>query len=177
MVKVIVGIEPNTYTFHAHEGILSKSSFFERALNGGFKESITREVKLPEDDPDIFSSVLEYLYCQEYSPRITIVKADHWAGPTFLKAGARTIPGYAAAPEQPELQGAAAMRHAKIYCLAEKFGMTDLQELVLEKLRLCGPVRDIQFIKLGAYLLENASDSRGSVSAFLKPYVVGIPRS
>lgn len=173
MVKIIAGTSPNSRTFYAHEGILSKTQFFNRALNGKFQEATTREVELPEDDPEAFSSVLEFLYGEEYSPRLITERSDK----PGVRAGALSITGYFAVTEQPDQLCAAAMRHAKIYCLADKFGITDLQKLVLQKLRLCGPLRDLNFLKVAAYLTANSSDYNDELSAFLKPYIQGIPRT
>lgn len=170
VVKVTVGPQPGARTFFAHQGILSKSIFFDRALNGNFRESQTHEVDLPEDCPEAFSSVLEFLYSEEYSPRLEMV----FSPPRGTKV--KGILGYEKS-EQPRQLCAAAMRHAKIYCLADKLGMVNLQKLVLEKLRLCGPLRDINFLTLATYLLANSSDYQGELSAFLKPYVVGIPKT
>lgn len=168
MVKIIVG--PSSETFYAHEGILTKVDYFDRTLNGEFLESKTREVTLPDDDPQIFSSILEFLYSEEYSARFKMV------GGTKGTKGVKSIPGYNGV-ELPKHLCAAAMRHAKIYCLADKFGMTNLQKLVLEKLRFCGPLRNINFLEVASYLVANSSDYQGEVSAFLEPYIAGIPDS
>lgn len=166
MVKVIVG--PSSQIFYAHEGILTKVDYFDRTLSGGFMESKTREVTLPDDDPQIFSSVLEFLYSEEYSARFKM------AGGTKGVKGVKSIPGYNGVGLSRHLR-AAAMRHAKIYCLADKFGMAKLQKLVLEKLRFCGPLRNTNFLEVASYLVANSSDYQGEVSAFLEPYIAGIP--
>lgn len=170
-------------------------------------------VTLPEDDPKVFSSILEYLYSDEYSPRMitrigarpqpqasSSAFANLFGHPVPYRIGTdgvfepgspvrsapaprqmqnytpvREIEGYDGT-ENPEQQCEAALRHAMIYCMAEKFGMNRLQTLVLEKLKLCGPVKDVLFVKVAAYLVENASDVDGQLTEFLTPYIPGIPK-
>jgi hypothetical protein len=213
VIEIVVG-ETAPRTFRAHKAILCKSPFFNCALNGSFKEARENMVKLPEDDPKIFSSILEYLYGDEYSPRmITRVGGrphPHTPSSAFanifghpvpyrlgsdgvIETGSPARPGSAqlqmlnhTAPvreiegydgtENPEQQCEAALRHAKIYCLAEKLGIVGLQTLVLEKLKLCGPVKDVLFVRVAAYLVENASDVDGQLTEFLTPYIPGIPK-
>lgn len=214
VIQVVVGDAAETArTFLAHKGILCKSPFFSCALNGSFREARENTVMLPEDDPKIFSSVLEYLYAEEYSPRIVTragSRKSHTQSSAFANifghpvpyhlgsdgvidsgsparsdpsplqsmlnrsAPVREIEGYDGT-ENPEQQCEAALRHAKIYCLAEKLGIGRLQTLVLEKLKLCGPVKDVLFVKVAAYLVENASDVDGQLTEFLTPYIPGIP--
>lgn len=46
------------------------SPFFTAALRGQFLESHSKRINLPEEIPEIFSSVLEYLYKGDYYPRL-----------------------------------------------------------------------------------------------------------
>lgn len=45
-----------------------KSEFFRKALDGEFKEACQQAVDLPEEDPDIFSFVVAYLYEERFVP-------------------------------------------------------------------------------------------------------------
>ncbi|KAI5841035.1 hypothetical protein DFP73DRAFT_556623 [Morchella snyderi] len=176
MVKVTVG---GTQTFYAHEGILSKSDFFQKALNGGFKEASTREVLLPEDDPEIFSSVLEYLYSEEYAPRLKltkVVKNSYDYNHSLHDSSFQALPCiYGSKPKNEDI-ALAALRHAKIYCLADKLGLKHLQTLVITKLKLSGPLLGVDFLKVASYLMQNSYDSDGSLGAFLSSYVSGVPK-
>lgn len=177
MVKVLVG---GKNTFYAHEGILSKSAFFERALNGGFKEATTREVLLPDDEPEIFSSVLEYLYGEEYAPRLkfhkTVKVLSGCKSHSYVDSNFQTLPCiFGSSPKYDDI-ASAALRHAKIYCLADKLGLKALQALVITKLRLCGPLVGVDFLAVASYLMQNSSDSDGSLGVFLSSFVTGIPK-
>jgi len=48
--------------FAAHEDVLSVSPFFVAACRGQFFEAQSKRIDLPDEEPEIFSCVLEYLY-------------------------------------------------------------------------------------------------------------------
>ena len=48
--------------FAAHEDVLSMSPFFVAACRGQFLGSQSKRIDLPDEEPEIFSCVLEYLY-------------------------------------------------------------------------------------------------------------------
>jgi hypothetical protein len=48
--------------FAAHEDVLSQSPFFAAACRGQFLEAESKRIDLPDEEPEIFSCVLEYLY-------------------------------------------------------------------------------------------------------------------
>lgn len=71
IVTLSVGREQRL--FAAHEDVLRHSPYFGELCNGQFFQS-TKRIDLPEDEPEIFSSVLEYLYKGDYYPRIEFDK-------------------------------------------------------------------------------------------------------
>lgn len=48
--------------FAAHEDVLSASPYFAAAIRGQFLEAQSKRIDLPDEEPEIFSCVLEYLY-------------------------------------------------------------------------------------------------------------------
>jgi len=54
--------------FAAHEDVLSQSSYFDACLRGQFLEG--KRMALPDEEPEVFSAVLEYLYKGDYYPRL-----------------------------------------------------------------------------------------------------------
>ncbi|KAH7094899.1 hypothetical protein FB567DRAFT_600599 [Paraphoma chrysanthemicola] len=63
MLAVIVGKEPRQERFLVHEGIFSaRSEFFRRAMNGNWAERDERLIELPEDDPEVFSMYVNFVY-------------------------------------------------------------------------------------------------------------------
>ncbi|KAL2177482.1 uncharacterized protein P884DRAFT_269857 [Thermothelomyces heterothallicus CBS 202.75] len=53
--------------FKAHRAIVCpQSPFFDRAITGGFSESTTGVVELPDDDPNVLERFLQFLYTGNY---------------------------------------------------------------------------------------------------------------
>ncbi|OAF56647.1 hypothetical protein VC83_07193 [Pseudogymnoascus destructans] len=61
IVTVYVG--PREKRYSVHKALLtSQSEYFERALNGKFKEADEQTIRLPEDSPDAFDLLIGWLY-------------------------------------------------------------------------------------------------------------------
>jgi hypothetical protein len=73
-VTLCVGSEQRL--FAAHEDVLSHSPYFASLLQAQFYEP-NKRIELAEDEPEIFSSVLEYLYKGDYYPRMEFDKRRH----------------------------------------------------------------------------------------------------
>ncbi|KAM5432595.1 hypothetical protein McanCB56680_008008 [Microsporum canis] len=77
IVTICVG--PDQRLFAAHEDVLCVSPFFSACCRGQFLESHTKRINLPGEQPEILSSVLEYLYKGDYYPRLMHNKRrDTW---------------------------------------------------------------------------------------------------
>ena len=99
MYKLFVG--PEKKLFHAHEAVLSRSPVFERMCNGTFKESVEKQIDLPEDDAVAFGCVLEFMYLG-------------------------VVHGY----EAPDRAAQVAVL-ADVYILADKYQLEDLKEFII----------------------------------------------
>ncbi|KAK0118545.1 hypothetical protein ONS95_007433 [Cadophora gregata] len=63
IVDIYVGNDSSKKHFQIHKAILcSKLPFFDSMFNSGFKEGINNSANLPEDDPDAFDVLLEWIY-------------------------------------------------------------------------------------------------------------------
>jgi len=71
IVTLCVGREQRL--FAAHEDVLCHSPYFASLCRNQFFQS-NRRIDLPEDEPEVFSSVLEYLYKGDYYPRLELDK-------------------------------------------------------------------------------------------------------
>jgi hypothetical protein len=65
IITMVVGKEGRL--FAAHEDVLSLSPFFAAACRGQLLESSSKRIELPDEEPEIFSCVLEYLYVSHIS--------------------------------------------------------------------------------------------------------------
>ena len=66
--------------FAAHEDVLSASSFFTKACRGQYRsDALSKRIDLPDEEPEIFSCVLEYLYvCDPISIRSDTLLVLQW---------------------------------------------------------------------------------------------------
>ena len=77
IITLCVG--PEQRLFAGHEDVLCQSPFFQAACRGQFLESNAKRINLPEEQPEILSSVLEYLYKGDYYPKLLHNKRrDTW---------------------------------------------------------------------------------------------------
>ncbi len=78
-----------------------------------------RQIELPDEDNDAVGSFLEFLYTGEYFPRKV--------------PGQRVLETHPSLPEVDD-SGEHLLRHARIFTLAEKFGMELLKKLAASKI-------------------------------------------
>ena len=86
-----------------------------------------RVVNLPNEDLDAVVSFIQYLYTDEYSPRLVPNPKRH--DETILEP---LDPDWAVA--QKDEDGSHLLKHARIYTLAEKLGMDELKTLAHAKI-------------------------------------------
>lgn len=69
IVTLTVGREGRL--FAAHEDVLRQAPFFEAACRDHhFRDAQSKRISLPDEEPEVFSAVLEYLYKGDYYPRL-----------------------------------------------------------------------------------------------------------
>jgi len=77
IITIVVGSDQRL--FAGHEDVICRSPFFRAACKDQFLESNGKRVILPDEQPEILSSVLEYLYKGDYYPRLLHNKRkDTW---------------------------------------------------------------------------------------------------
>lgn len=77
IITICVG--PDQRLFAGHEEVLCRSPYFEAACKGQFFENNARRINLPDEQPEILSAVLEYLYKGDYYPKLLHNKRkDTW---------------------------------------------------------------------------------------------------
>lgn len=76
MITLFVG--QDQVEFHAHEGTLCKIRFFQAAVQGSFRESLTKSIDMPEDTPNAVSALIEFLYTGNYTyPYYSTISSLH----------------------------------------------------------------------------------------------------
>ncbi|KAF6232634.1 hypothetical protein HO173_009073 [Letharia columbiana] len=99
-VTLVVGEAETTFQVHEAE-LFEASPVFKAAFNSDFRESSERKMNLPEDDPDIFNLMVEWLYSHRYD--ILQPTGDKIRDETRF------------------------MEPMRLYVLADKYGMTSLK--------------------------------------------------
>ncbi|KAI4107883.1 MAG: hypothetical protein LQ339_002493 [Xanthoria mediterranea] len=105
IVTVLVGIAGTPFCIHW--GLLtSKSTFFNAALTGSWQECSDGKIRLVEEDPELFSTYVLWIYNQDWT-------VDETNGGKPLSSDA----------------------HCKLYILADRFGSESLQNQIVDRLR------------------------------------------
>ncbi|KAI9885868.1 MAG: COP9 signalosome (CSN) subunit [Watsoniomyces obsoletus] len=162
IITIVCGREQRL--FAAHEDVLCHSPFFAAACRGQFQEAHTRRIDLPDEEPEIFSSVLEYLYKGDYYPRIHHNKRrDAWeledggaGGSTVFHSGVAGV----------------VLKDTVIYCTADKYGLEELKRLALRKQGLQSGIQCSTILTSARYAYANTPDSDPKLRAHYLSLIV-----
>jgi hypothetical protein len=132
IITLVVG--PEQRLFAAHEDVLCISPFFATALHGHFLEGHPKRLSLPEDDPVVFSTILEYLYKGDYYPRLVQNKRRNtWELEDVELGNSKTGGRGFESTIYDSGVGDYILKDTVIYCCASKYGLEELQRLALRK--------------------------------------------
>ncbi|KAF7951285.1 hypothetical protein EAE96_006607 [Botrytis aclada] len=155
--------------FAAHEDVLSLSPYFATAMRGQFFEAQSKRITLPDEEPEIFSCVLEYLYKGDYYPRLIHNKrrnsweledADHSPNPENI--GGR---GSVEATSYISSVGEHLLKDTVIYCAAEKYGLEELKRVALRKQGLQSGIEVATILRSARYAYDNTPDTDSRLRA------------
>lgn len=157
-------VGPEQRLFAAHENVLSTSPFFAAICKGQFLESSTKRVNLPEELPEVFSSVLEYLYKGDYYPRLLHNKRRNaWELEDVADSnGAR---GATESTIFHKVIGQALLKDTLLYCTAERYGLDELKRLALRKQGLQSGVQCSTILASARYAYANTPDNDSKLRA------------
>lgn len=137
-MTLVVGQEQRI--FAAHENVLCASPFFNNVLRQEVMDFQNKRIALPDEEPEIFSSVLEYLYKGDYYPRLVHNKRQNsWEMERPIDEGR----GSAESTVYHRGIDGELLKDTVIYCAAEKYGLDELKRVALRKqgLRKSSPSR------------------------------------
>ena len=127
IITLVVGREQRL--FAAHEDVLCISPFFQAACRGQFMEATSKRISLPDEEPEIFSSILEYLYKGDYYPRLVHNKRrNSWE----IESGTGGTGSVESTVYHHGVDGEL-LKDTVIYCTAEKYGLDELKRVALRK--------------------------------------------
>jgi hypothetical protein len=166
IITIVVGQEQRL--FAAHEDVLSHSPFLASACRDKFFEGNDRRVYLLDEEPEIFSCVLEYLYKGDYSPRLLHDKRRN----TWMLEGDMESPkiggrGHAnpSATIYHSGVGDVILRDTAVYCAAERYGLDELKRLSLRKQGLQSGIEVSTILRSARYAYDNTPDTDSRLRA------------
>ncbi|TQN64461.1 hypothetical protein CSHISOI_10967 [Colletotrichum shisoi] len=154
VVTLLVGQGESEAIVTAHQALLVKSPFFKEACAQFSDDGSPRQVELVGEDLDAVGCFLEYLYTGEYFPRKV--------------AGSRTLEEDPATPDV-DTDGAQLLKHARVYTLAEKFGVPGLRTLASSKIHCVNSTAkgEIAYARyVYAYTSKDDTTIRAPVASF-----------
>jgi hypothetical protein len=169
IVTLTVGHEGRI--FAAHEEVLCQSPFFEQACRDQYLEVQSKRISLPDEEPEIFSAVLEYLYKGDYYPRLLHNKhRNSWEledavrspDPSEKNAGGR---GAVEATMYVTSVGQYLLRDSVVYCAAERYGLEELKRLSLRKQGLQSGIDVGTILRSAQYAYDNTPDTDSRLRA------------
>ena len=168
ILTLVVG--PAQRLFAAHEDILSSSPFFSAIIRSQFLETHhTKRISLPGEIPEVFSSVLEYLYKGDYYPRLLQNKrSNKWE---LEDAAANAAAGEMADPASMESTvycqalGQTLLKDTLVYCTAEKYGLDELKRLALRKQGLQSGIQCSSILASARYAYANTPEDDSKLRA------------
>ncbi|KAJ5105940.1 hypothetical protein NUU61_003287 [Penicillium alfredii] len=152
--------------FAAHEDVLSVSPYFGAALKEQFLKDGAKQLALPEEEPEILSCVLEFLYKGDYFPRLLHGKRrDSWYlenAHDIHNTGGR---GSSEATFFHPAVGDVVLRDTVVYCTAEKYGLEELKRLALRKQGLQSGIPADVILRSARFAYDNTPDSESRLRA------------
>jgi hypothetical protein len=186
IVTLVVGREARL--FAAHEDVLRQAPFFDKVLRSNYVDAQNRKISLPDEEPEVFSAILEYLYKGDYYPRLQHNKQrNSWELEDSLprRATPQTSPtihespkiGGGRAGQTPQTPSAVEatvyissvgqhlLRDTVIYCAAERYGLEELKKLALRKQGLQSGIDVGTILRSAQYCYANTPDSDSRLRA------------
>lgn len=150
--------------FAAHEDVLCRSPFFSTYLKGQFLESDAKQVELSDEEPEILSCILEYLYKGDYYPRLLHDKRRNtWdLENQDIKTGGRADSDSTIFIMEA---GGEVLRDTLVYCAAERYGLDDLKKLALRKQGLQSGIQVDIILRSARYAYEHTPDTESRLRA------------
>lgn len=138
---------------------MSHSPYFQAACSGQFYQSSNKRIDLPDEEPEVFSSILEYLYKGDYYPRLEFnKKRNTWA----LEDGGNDNGANEAVIYSP---AGPILKDTVIYCQAEKYGLQELKKLALRKQGLQSGIQCSTILTSARYAYANTPDNDSKLRA------------
>lgn len=163
IITMVVGRDQRL--FAAHEDVLCRSPYFASCLKGQFLDSNAKKVELSDEEPEILSCVLEFLYKGDYYPRLMHDKRRNtWDLENALESKTGGRGNCESTIYIPEA-GGDVLRDTVVYCAADRYGLEDLKKLCLRKQGLQSGIQVDVILRSARYAYEHTPDTESRLRA------------
>lgn len=172
--------------FACHSDVLSLSPFFAAVLRNQFYEAGPgKRIELPDEEPEVFSAILEYLYKGDYYPRLVHepnrLKRDSWSLEDALSTTGDTTKSHPNSPPTATsvsstfyhngIQGVL-LKDTAVYCAAERYGLHDLQRISLRKQGLRTGIPVDVILRSARYAYERTPEEDAKLRAHFLALII-----
>ncbi|KKY22787.1 hypothetical protein UCRPC4_g03113 [Phaeomoniella chlamydospora] len=128
-------------------------------MKGQYQDPSNKKIILPEEHPEVLSSVLEYLYKGDYYPRLLHNKRkDTWE----LEDGTRTSTESIVTDYHT---GESLLKDTLVYCAGENYDLPELKRLALRKQGLRGGIQVATILSSARYAYANTPETDSKLRA------------
>ncbi|KAJ6021753.1 hypothetical protein N7540_007257 [Penicillium herquei] len=164
IITMVVGQEQRL--FAAHEDVLSISPYFRAALKEKVMDDDSKQLALPDEEPEVLSCVLEFLYKGDYYPRLLRGKRrDSW----HLENAQDPQQTGGSGSSEPTMfhsgVGDVVLRDTVVYCAAERYGLEELKQLAFRKQGLQTGIPADVILRSARYAYDNTPDTESRLRA------------
>ncbi|KAI0126935.1 hypothetical protein BJ170DRAFT_702517 [Xylariales sp. AK1849] len=161
IITLVIGREQRI--FAAHEDVLCASPWFQSTLSSMYMDtdsSNNKRIHLPDEEPEIFSSILEYMYKGDYYPRLVHNKKRNSWEIEQLDEGRNTLESTIYHHADGDI-----LKDTVIYCTAERYGLEELKRVALRKQGLQSGIQCSTILTSARYAYANTPDTDSKLRA------------
>ncbi|APA09861.1 hypothetical protein SS1G_05907 [Sclerotinia sclerotiorum 1980 UF-70] len=157
IITMVVGRDQRLFV--GHEDVLCLSPYFKSVCRNQYMETTNKRISLPDEEPEIFSSVLEYLYKGDYYPRLM-----HNQRKNTWELEGDDGEGRESTIHHHSLEGEL-LKDTVVYCAAEKYGLEELKLVALRKQGLQSGIQCSTILSSARYAYANTPDTDSKLRA------------
>ncbi|KAJ5543459.1 hypothetical protein N7535_005883 [Penicillium sp. DV-2018c] len=188
---VLLRVGPEKRLFAAHEAVLSASPFFAPRCAaqtpnptdqrsrvplqrpGKLPQRPGKYIDLPDEQPEVLSCVLEYLYKGDYYPRLRHnSRKKTWELEDADEIARSGELGQATATVYHHQVGGVILRDTAIYCAAQQYNLPHLQRLALRKQGLHTGIQCSTILASARFAYANTPDTESKLRAHYLALIV-----
>lgn len=166
---VTISVGRDGRLFAAHEDVLALSPYFAAACRDQYLDAQSKRISLPDEEPEILSCILEYLYKGDYFPRLVHNKRkSSWELEDVVPSPNPEKPGGCGSPEATvhvHSLGARVLKDTAVYCAADKYGLEELKRLALKKQGLQSGIEVSTILRSARFAYDHTPDTDSRLRA------------